>query len=172
MIEYKVGSEFPFPNKSNGQEMALVSMNEAFFDVLYYINDASESDINTFRRGSMQYACFSESAIPFPIFKFPKSKWSFDVNINIFKVQEDKVEDWLNSESNIINLYLIDAQTNTLLAMRMIGTRTEYAEGIRDILDNQLEKYENKEQVDFMLQSILSAFPTEDMLAKTLRLMS
>lgn len=74
---------------------------------------------------------------------------------------------WLNSDSNVINLYLVDCNTKILYGMRMIGIQPKVADELRDILERQDEKYENWQAVEAMTTRIMDTYTTADMMKNT-----
>ena len=167
MQKFEVGKNFPYPNTSNGMEIARLSFNTNLFDVIYYINGSSGKDIQVWKKSKLKYALYQQAKIPFPIFLFPNQNWSFDLSMNIYKAEEDKVEDWLNNDGNIVTLFLIDAKTNILLAMRTIGVKPKWSEKLRDILEDQWNEYDSAQKVDLAIDAILNTHSTSEMLAKT-----
>jgi hypothetical protein len=100
-------------------------------------------------------------------FEVNKVRWCFDLSINIHRILEDKADVWLNSEGRTVRLYLIEASTNVLVGMRMIEVSTSVADYIRDICENQDEKYENAEEVDIKIDKIIDSIGTAEMIGKT-----
>lgn len=145
-------------------EESRVSMNEAFFDVVYWIPGSEQKLSEIFTKSKLEYGLFAANKIPFLIINFPNQKWNFDVSLNIKKIQQDKIESWLNSESNIINLYLCDWTTNIIYGMRMISLQKDVAELVRDILENQDEHYSESIEVDLAINNIMKSYTTADMM--------
>lgn len=161
MIKFEVGEQFPLHNHARGIEQPRIDMNEAFFDICFY-SLQSDNDAPIFRNHPIRYGVFAKNNLPFFLIDFIK-EFNLDVSINIHKVHEDKVEKWLNSSSNVINLYLIDAKTNILKAMRMISINPECANLIRDILEKQDENYESASTVEGAIKVIANNYSTDEM---------
>lgn len=166
MIKYEVGKQFPTSNQAKGMEVCRSETNSNFFDILYYIKEPTGSDIQIWKKGKLRYGVYVTADIPFFIVDFPASNWNFDVNTNIFKVKEDQRDTWLNSEANMISLFLIDADTNTLEAIRIISIEKNIAELYRDALEEQENTYNNAEEVDNKMRSILELITTEKMMQR------
>lgn len=165
MLKFEIGQPLPLPLLSApGTEKCLTTFNEAFFDIVYWIPDNDSSIV--FARSKLQYGLFVANEVPFFIVDFPGKNWNFDVNMNIKKVVDDKLEAWLNGKGNIINLYLCNCKTNILYAMRMISIIPEVAEKIKDVLEKQDEKYSDSKSVDQVIMSVLDSFTTAEMMAK------
>ena len=168
MTKFEVGQPFPLHNHARGIEETRISFNESFFDIFFYLKRAGTEDIKTFRKGPLKYGVFESQNIPFFILELG-SNWTVDTSLNILKVKEDKIEQWLNSEANAITMYCIDADTNIILGMRLIGILPTVAEKIRDVLDEQLNMYNTRtaNEVEAVINKILDNFTTEQMISRT-----
>lgn len=165
MIKFEVGKPLPLPMLTPpGQEICRVSFNEAFFDLVYWIAKSEKDAITAFTKNKLEYGVFVANEIPFFIVLLPAQKWSFDVSLNIKKVQDESVENWLNSEGNAVNMYICDWHTNELLGMRLIGIEPDTANKIRDVLERQDEKYKDSAAVDSVIQKIMLSYTTENMM--------
>lgn len=162
----EVGKQFPYTSAS-GNDVCRASFNEGFFDVYAQIKSPSVSEIKVFKSAPLKYGIFESQNVPFFLFDFFQDGWNFDIPMNILKIQDDKEEAWLNSQANAINLYMIDADTNVLLAMRLIGIQNKIAEELRDILERQSGFYQTPEHTDRAIQSIINSFTTDQMISRT-----
>lgn len=162
---YETGKPFPHPNLVPGAEVARVQFTSSFIDVVLYANNITTDELQTFRKGSLTYGIFQEKNVPFMVFDL--SGWTFDCSINLLKVPDDKADQWLNNEGNILTLFLVDAQSNVLLAMRQIGAPHELSEYVRDILDNQVNGYESPVQVDSIITQLTNSLTTDQMIKKS-----
>lgn len=167
-VKFEVGSPFPLHNRARGVEQTRIDMNESLFDVCFY-SSQSDKDRSMFTKGKLQYGVYEEQAIPFFILKF--EEMSVDSSINFLLVKQEKADDWLNATGNIVNLYLIDYQTNILKGMRMISLTTQIVSEIRDTCKKQDGRYETHIEVNSIINSIVQKKSTEDMI-KTIKLIS
>ena len=168
-MEFEIGKPLPIPSLvAPGQEECRVNFNEAFMDIVYWI-PASERDlVITFMESELEYGLFVAHDVPFFLISFPSSKWNFDVSLNIKKVLNDKVDNWLNSEFNAVTLYLCDCHTNELLGIRFIGgLQTTTANAIRDTLKKQNNRYKDSKEVDDAIDRTMQLLTTGDMLQQT-----
>lgn len=166
MFRYEVGKPFPF-NFARGIEECRASVNGAFFDVLYYIKDPKPTDIETWRKDKIVYGVYVEAGIPFFLIDFTPANWNFDLTLNIFKVQENEIDDWLNGEGNVITLFLIDADSNILCAMRTISILSSVSEKIRDVMEKQTDVYSSSDEVDVAIQDAMQRLTTAHMITRT-----
>ncbi len=160
MIKYEVGKPFPHKNYLGKGEVTIAILNTAFFDVVCVLSGISPNERKDWRKGKLTVCLYEQASIPFICFVF--ENWNFDVNINIGKVQPDKIDEWLNSEGNIINLFLVDAITGKLEAMRMISIPQSMAERIRDICEQQSDC--DLSEIDKTIQATLSGISTQFMI--------
>lgn len=91
---------------------------------------------------------------------------SVDACINFLQVFQDKADGWLNSESNLINLYLIDAKTNILRGIRLIGVQKDFANLVRDTCEAQDSAYSTHTEVQSIIDRITANVTTEQMMSK------
>ncbi len=164
MIKLKVGEDFPLMDSSqaNGEEKAIVSVNEAFFDIVFYSLDPA-GDKYFFTKKPLKIGVYKNAAIPFIVLEFI-GKFALDCTINAFKIKSEKVEQWhQNYDSNIVNLYMVDARTNNLQAIRLLGVSQKIQHTIKALVELQLKKYNNKEEVDRQIIEITNTVPNEAM---------
>lgn len=159
----KVGEPYPYHHRADGNERVLAEMNNAFFDVLFY-SSQPQADARMWTKGKLKYGLFMAKNIPFFVLDFPSDQFNLDVAINFLKIQEDKADEWLNSDANVINLFLIDANTNIIHGMRMISIRHDLAEKIRDACEAQDVHYDSPAQVDQTIAGITERYTTNNMI--------
>jgi len=160
MIKYEVGKRFPHEQYLGKGEITIAILNTAFFDVLCLLNGISADERKDWRKGKLKIYLYEQSDIPFICFAF--ENWNFDVNINIGKVTDEQIEEWLNSDANIINLFLVDAITGTLEAMRMISIPKTMSGRIRDICEEQSSRA--SAETDRLIQATLAGISTTFMI--------
>ena len=165
MIKYEVNTLFPFPHPSPGAEIAISELNTPFFDVKNYLHNPTTEEIKDWRRGNLKYGFYFENNIAF--FLLLLETMSLDVSINILKIKTDEQREvWLNTEGKVINIFLIDTETNILKAMRMFSIPMELAERLKDTLEAQ-QDYEDVKIVDAKIAEISNRLTTEDMITRT-----
>ena len=160
MIKYEVGKRFPHEKYLGTGEVTVAVLNTAFFDVVCVLGGITSDERKDWRKGKLAIYLYEQSNIPFICFAF--ENWNFDVSINIGKISEDQVDEWLNSESNLINLFLVDATTGNIEAMRMISIPQKLAERIRDICEKQTEN--SNSETERILNATLAGISTQFMI--------
>jgi hypothetical protein len=164
MIKYEVGTRFPHEKYLNRGEVTVPMLHEQFFDVVCVLGNISVNERKDWRKGNLSVYLYGQDNIPFIAFAF--DTWNFDVNINIGKINGFNIDTWLNSEANTINLFLVEAITGNLTAMRLISIPSKMAELIRDICEKQTGM--DTTRIDLLIQSALTDLPTEYMMKNAL----
>jgi hypothetical protein len=162
---YEVGKPFPVNNLADGTEKCVASFNEKFIDLQVYVIPQT-GDVKAMKSGPIKYGMFEYQNVPFFLIDFVKT-FSFDAPLNFLKTQEDKQEDWLNEEANLMTIYCIHALTNEILAIRAIGLKRDFCEEIRDCLEKQLKKYKEISEVDAKITIALSKYTNDIMIANS-----
>ncbi len=163
MIKYQVNAPFPFAHPMPGADVTLSDITSVFFDVKCYMSDPAADEIRDWRKGKMTVAIYEYDKCPFFILKF--ADWSLDASINVLLIKSDEQrEAWLNTEGNIINLFLIDSQTNVLKAMRTISVN--FSEQFRDLLEQQVEKFDSAAEVVKRIAEIQHSLSTDQMFSR------
>lgn len=163
MIKYEVNKPFPGINSMPGFDHTRADLSVGFFDIICFASHIRAEEIQAWKKGMLGYGLYVNSDIPFFIIDF--DGWTIDVNINILKIKNDEqIDFWLNGEGNIINLFLVDTDTNILKAMRMISIQMNIAESVRDILEKQSQTYETVDEVENRIDAINHAIKTKEMI--------
>ncbi|KAA6348494.1 hypothetical protein EZS27_004094 [termite gut metagenome] len=165
MITYEVGKPFPLPKYLNRGESTVAILNESFFDLFVSLHGITSNENNAFRKGKLTIFLYENKSVPFIICDFGNN-FSFDVSIDITKMNKDQQEKWLNSDVNLISLYLVDAATGILQAMRTITIN--FAEDIKDICERQSEF----DSVQDAINETLEKNNTADMIKKSKKRMT
>jgi hypothetical protein len=167
MQVYKVGEPFPGEHPLPGEDFTVAQLNQKFFDIKAYLSDIKPKEEQQWRRGKIKYGVYVNSDIPFFIIDFDNNSWNIDVNINILKIKDaHQLDNWLNDDSNVINLFLINTESNILIAMRMISIRMDICEKIRDILEKQSHTYGSHEEAELKIAAIQHSITTQEMIKR------
>ncbi len=135
-------------------------LNESFFDLVCVLNSITTSELNDWKEGKLTLYLYEKRDVPYIIFQF--GNWSLDVNINILKARNDKIAKWLASDSNLINLFLIDEATGILKAMRTISVSLDFAYEIRNICKMQLSY--SAQNINKVIMQTIQEIPTDVMM--------
>ena len=169
MQEYRVGEPFFLKNLNGKNDHVVAVVVGQSFDVICWAANLSSKEVQAWKRGMLRYGAFIREDIPFFLLYFPEIKWPLDVSINILAEKEHgrPFQDYLSGVGNAVNLFLVDAATNTLKAMRMIGLDNTVAGDIRLACINQLQRYQSADQLGIYLDAIVSTVTTQEMISAT-----
>jgi len=160
MIKYEIGKKFPHDKYLNRGELTIAILNENFFDVFISLYSLTTDEIKAFKSGNLKVYLFTKDNIPFILFS---NKFSFDISIDLTKLNEQQQKNWLSNKANTINLFLVNAENNTIAAMRMIAI--DFATDIRDICAKQI----TMQNIDFKIQQILHLISINEMIEKAIK---
>ena len=160
MIAYKTGERFPHSKYLNRGEICCAMPAGDFFDVLCCISSPTSEEIKQFKNGKLTVYLFEQSNIPFLVFDMG---FNFDISIDATKVVKEK-PDWMQQKANVVNMYLVDARTGILKAMRMISFPDNFVYKIRDVVTEQLKM--NNVNIEVEISKILNRYATEMMMRK------
>lgn len=136
MIQYRVGEKFPLKNYVDRGEITVAVVNDVLFDIVVSLGGITAEEKKAFRKGPVTLSLFRYKDVPFIVVDFGKG-FSFNVSINVTKLTEEQQAQWFNEPGNIVNLFLINAHTGVLEAMRTFGIN--FAEELKDICEVQSE---------------------------------
>ena len=169
MVVFDLGKTFPLHNKANGSEFCRCQLTDSFFDIVYYLPNPSERDINAWRKAPIEYGIFESQNIPFFIsnIKTGRTQWVFETTINVHLIADEMADVWLNLHGQNIRLFLINGHTNVLEAFRLITVQKADAERIKDVCMAQDYAYENANAVDLTITKIMDSLTVSDMMSRT-----
>lgn len=162
---FKIGEPFPWKKYIGHGEVTISVFNTVSFDVVISFISPSPEEIRLFKKGNLEAGLFNYKNVPFLYFNF--YKYSVDASLNINKLSETEIDEWLNAESKKINLFLIDGQTGVLHAQRMITIN--FMDDIRDILENQTQQ--TKEETDKLITEATNKYTTDQMQKQAIKKM-
>lgn len=154
---FEVGKTFPWKKYIGLGDVTVSVFNTVSFDIVVSFTAPHPEEIKLFRKGNLKTGLFNYKDVPFLYFDF--NDYSVDASLNINKLSETEIDEWLNAESTSINLYLIDGRTGILHAQRMISIN--FMEDIRDILEAQTQQ--TVEETDRLITEATSQYTTEQM---------
>lgn len=157
MERYQVGALFPIEQLCTGKEQYVAIPTTDFFNVMLSLKNISKKERKLFTNGSITAYLFEEHDIPFVIFDFGEGL-SFDIAFDISRFDQDTLLSWLSSRGNAISLFLVDADTGILEAIRLIAVG--FADEFRTICARQ----EGQEYTEMKARMIQQAYTTRDMM--------
>lgn len=165
LLKFEVGQMFPIEKYVGRGELVVGAFNEASFDVIISLFDVTSQEINVFRKGEMEIGLFEYKNVPFLYLDF--RDFSFDFALNINKLSEKDIDTWLNMESNLVNLYMIDSESGILKGQRMISI--SFLEDIRDVLAKETEL--TVSEVETIISEVNSKYTTKQIRQQAIKKM-
>ena len=169
MQKIEVGKEFSIKNPAGNGDLVIAHINGESFDVICWAGGLSKKEVKEWKKGRLHYGVFIKEDIPFFLIDLPVVKWDFDISFNIH-AEKEAGRGWkqfLDGQGNLVNLFLIDAGTNIVKAMRTIGIDHVMAAEIKKTCHKQLAKYKSSVKLNIILNQILSVYSTRLMINST-----
>ena len=157
MEVYQVGKLFPIEKLCTGREQHVAIVTNSFFNVLMMLKHISKREKELFSSGRLTAYLFERKDIPFLVLDFGEG-FSIDMSIDASMFDEEFRNEWMASKANMITLFLVEASTGVLEAMRMVAVG--FADEFRDICSRHSGRTDIKRQVSL----IHTAFTTREMM--------
>lgn len=157
MEKYQVGQLFPIEHLCNGKEQYIGIPTSSFFNVLLSLHNISDKERSLFTEGEITAYLFEQHDVPFMVIDFGQGL-SFDIAFDITRFDQDTMHEWLSSRGNGVTLFLVDAATGIIEAMRLIGVG--FADEFRAICARQ----DGQKDIAARARLIQQAFTTQDMM--------
>lgn len=126
------GINNPFPNLPHqSYDGAICTANHGFVDIICQITSPSAAEVKAFRNGSMTFAVYTDEEfnIPFILLKFHDISLTIDASYN---ASIALTTEWVNQQSNLCTVYLVDRATKILKSIRVLGLDTELVTKFKD----------------------------------------
>ncbi|GAB3740556.1 hypothetical protein GCM10028774_56430 [Spirosoma jeollabukense] len=147
MMSFDIGRPFPIDRyQATGQESIKAMMTVGLFDILFYTLNPVD-DRALFNRGLLRYGLYEREGLPSFLIEFP-GHFSFELPLNIRKIDPDAVADWIKSDANGLTLYLLNARSNIIEGIRFMGLRPELITQLRQVSQEQLARYPTPSAVE------------------------
>jgi hypothetical protein len=161
LTKIEKGKPYPLHNNARGIERPVIETNTSFFDILLYSLDA-KSDAKFWGKSPVKIYPVILDSIPIVVVRYPKEGFDFDVSMNFHKVHAEQREDWLSNDGNLISLVLIDAKTNFVHGLRLLGV--DFSAEFRSACKEQLRQYNSSFEIDTKIAAIQARYQTADLL--------
>lgn len=126
-----------------------------------YFSNPSDSEIKNIKEDRFKAGYYAEENAIFMLFKFGNLPWidaPYSVHLSKSLTGFQLFDGW---EGLALNIYLVDAATGILKAMRLIGLKTRFSIHIIDAVEKQ--KKMSFENYDINVRSIMSKYSTKDL---------
>lgn len=168
-VRYEVGKIFPLKKYLNLGELTVAVFTSSSFDILVSFGNVTKAEVNVFQKSEFEIGLYSENNVPYIYVNFTDkdNPLSFDVSMNIKKLTKEQEDEWLDYESDVINLYLVDSNTGILKAMRTINI--DFMNDIKDILEDQADM--TMDEVNSSIDLVTSFHNTEHLIKNAIKRM-
>jgi len=157
MEVYQVGKLFPIEKYCTGQEQHVAIVTNSFFNVLISLKHIRKREKDMFMNGRLTAYLFEQKEIPFLVLDFGEG-FSIDLSIDASMFDGEFREGWMASDANVITLFLVEASTGVLEAMRMIAV------GFADELREICSRHAGRKDIERQVRLIHTAFSTREMM--------
>jgi len=157
MEVYQVGELFPHEKYCTGREQHVALPTDGFFNVLMSLNKISRKEKELFSKGRITAYLFEQRDIPFVVLDFGEG-FSIDISFDTSQFDDETRRVWMQSETNIIALFLVEASTGILEAMRVIAVG--FASEFREICARQA----GQSGIGQRVHLVHAAFSTNEMM--------
>lgn len=159
LVRYEIGKTFPLKKYLNLGELTVAIFTSSSFDILVSFDNVTKVEVNVFQKSEFEIGLYSENNVPYIYVNFTDkdNPLSFDISLNIKKLSKEQEDEWLDYESNVVNLYLVDSNTGVLKAMRTISI--DFMNDIKDILEGQVNM--TMDEVNSSIDLVTSFHDTE-----------
>jgi hypothetical protein len=156
IVKYVLEEPVTFIEPFNGMDVTRVDMNEDSFDIIIGMSKLTKEEINGFL-GKIELGLFVANNIPF--IYVATSQITVDMSINIMKMKEAYIDDWLNGTSDVVKMIIVDSDDMKLKALRII--KLPFLKQIREILRLQLPY--SHEMLDAFIADAMDKYTTRQM---------
>lgn len=152
-----VGKTHPVQNTMKGMQNYNIQFNSSFFDGLYYLKSPSAAQKSAWKSGALTYGVYIEANIPFLLISFTKDKWNFITPLNVHKITNEEQKLWIDSKENVLNLFLLNAESNVTEEIRTLKADTKFSSLVRTACKAQLAQYKSATEVEAVIQKTMQA---------------
>lgn len=168
-MQISKGQVCPILNPNQGQDGNVFIMDGPGFSILTWLSNPTVTEIAAWNSGGYVYGAFVEDSVPFFLASFEDSGVIAEASINVLAEME-KGEfhcDFLAGESSFMNLFLVDAHTNIVHGIRVLGMGSTTANALRTACAEQVEQYESGKDVATKIMALMQKYSPTEMLQKT-----
>jgi hypothetical protein len=166
MLTYEISKSYPHKAYYPGREEIRAVTDDSFFHLCYYCTQPG-TDSPAWQKGPLAYGLYIEDDIPCFLIQLTSIGLAFEVTINIHTLNDESVNNWLNSSRTLVPMLLMDAHTNIINAIRLLSIRPAMATRIRDCLERQDARYSDGQAVERATDALLQRMNTQQLLQAT-----
>jgi len=163
-----IGDTFPYRMPNPGQEGCVMHMDGALFFIMNYLTSPTQKECQAWRNGRFVYGVFEEESVPVFLAGFSGGQMIVECTINFLEEIErrGKLCDFFIGESDLLNMFMVDADNNKLCAIRNLILGPAAGNLLRDICNRQIEHYQSSEEVKAKIYEIMNQYSTQELFEK------
>lgn len=160
MENLEIGKLFK-AGKTKYQEGIRFDVTDGGCDLFIYFNNPSNDEIESIKTGNFKTGYYSENNAIFMLFKFGNTPWmDAPYSVHLSKnLTEFQLFD--GGQGIALHVYLIDASTGILKAIRLIGLKTRFSIQLIEAIEKQ--KKMTFDGYDLNINSIMTKYSTKDL---------
>jgi len=162
MTVFKVDE--PFPVKVPEQEGTYLELWESSLNLIIQYPNLMDDENEAFKKSFEKYTFVETNTpipIPFFIFNFPTPFNPIDANFNGLIVDRKMIENFLEKETNLLTIYLIDK--TILRGLKAVGLHFKAVEQFKNTIRKQLKMNYNETEFFYYLSNIYKNFTLDDL---------
>lgn len=114
---YSLGQRFPDEKYISSEDCVTIRTSQRSFDVIMTLSNITLEERRAIISDKFKVSIFVHKQIPHIVFSFQNYKCN--VSINIHKIDQRRVNDWMGEEESTVTIYLLEEVSGTLLNLRM-----------------------------------------------------
>jgi hypothetical protein len=168
-MKISTGDLFPHTLPNLGQEGQLIFMDGPNFSLVSWFSGLNDVEVSEWQTGDYLYGAFVEEDVPFLLAGFLKTNLIVEASLNVVAELErgNKLCDFLAEKSDLLNLILVDADTNVVKALRQLIMGPSAAKTLRESVARQIDRYHSGEAVATTIYCLMERYTTESMVQNT-----
>ncbi|MDI7165914.1 hypothetical protein [Leptospira santarosai] len=169
MHVYEVGKLYS-PGRTSWPEGNSYQCRSGSHELLLFLKKLGQSEIKSIKNGVASFGFLYEENIIFFLHKFyPDFPWSdCPYSIHLFASEQDRAlpEVAQDGFAPPLQIFLIDAETGILKALRMLGFKEDFANQLRAVIADQALRPFDKREYEEKVQALYEKYPTTDSMLK------
>jgi hypothetical protein len=164
MTKLKEGIVNPLTNKAAEAELRFSDDHTDFFDVLCAAKIPSPAYPKAWKTDTLKYGAYVEANIPFLLVELPNESRTYALPVNVYAGAKAT---WVNDTGNVVNVFLVNADSGLIAAQRTFGADSRVVSQIKAAAKAQQTQYKTAAEVQAAIGKIVAAKNPKLMLAAT-----
>lgn len=157
--EIILGKKFPLKKYIRPGDFTSAMLTANGFDVIISLTDITEQEEYAIADEAFDVYIVDTEYGPFMVFKFGESL-KFDFSVNILKLEQDYIQDWLQNPDETIHIYVLEGSNSVVKAVRYVPFSKMYE--LKFSCLRQLKK--DKESIDAFIQNVYARYSIPDLI--------